>query len=143
MIFISQNPCNDKRHLSIWNNNKLCNEFPDFLIIGPQKTGTTALHSFLKLHPSIRSNYPTKEYFEELQFFNGVNYLKGINWYLSKFPSRQDNNTNKIKIFEKSANYFDNEKVPERVHSLLPNAKLIVILINPVKRAYSWYQVSY
>ena len=45
-------------------------------------------------------------------------------------------------MFEKSANYFDNEKVPMRVHSLLPKAKIICILIDPAKRAYSWYQVK-
>ncbi len=44
-------------------------------------------------------------------------------------------------IFEKSANYFDADDAPHRAHALLPNAKLIAILINPAKRAYSWYQV--
>lgn len=112
-------------------------------MIGPQKTGTTALHTFLSMHPSIRSNYPTKEYFEELQFFNGPNYLKGIDWYMSRFPAKSDVNMTKVKVFEKSANYFDGDKVPERVHVLLPNIKLIIILINPIKRAYSWYQVGF
>lgn len=46
-------------------------------------------------------------------------------------------------LFEKSANYFDGELVPYRVHSLLPKIKIICILIDPAKRAYSWYQVSY
>ena len=136
----AKNPCNDKRHLSIWSN-KTCKNVPDFLIIGPQKTGTTALFTFLTMHPSIKSNYPTKQYFEELQFFNSPNYLKGIDWYMNKFPSKLANETD-CKVFEKSANYFDGDKVPERVHALLPNVKLIMILINPIKRAYSWYQVS-
>lgn len=106
-------------------------------MIGPQKTGTTALHSFLTMHPSVQTNFPTKEYFEELQFFNGPNYLKGIDWYMDQFPSRADK---VVRMFEKSANYFDNERVPERVNALLPNVKLIAILINPIQRAYSWYQ---
>ena len=46
-------------------------------------------------------------------------------------------------LFEKSANYFDSEKAPERVYALLPDAKLMCIIINPIKRAYSWYQVQY
>ncbi len=45
-------------------------------------------------------------------------------------------------LFEKSATYFDGELVPMRTHALLPNAKLVTILLSPVKRAYSWYQVS-
>lgn len=36
--------------------------------------------------------------------------------------------------FEKSATYFDGELVPKRAHALLPNAKLVTILISPAKR---------
>ena len=45
------NPCADKRHLEITPAGKLdkCNDLPDFIILGPQKTGTTALMSFLKV----------------------------------------------------------------------------------------------
>ena len=48
-----------------------------------------------------------------------------------------------VLLFEKSATYFDNEMAPKRVHALLPKAKLVVILTNPARRAYSWYQVSW
>ena len=51
------------------------------------------------------------------------------------------NHSNQI-LFEKSANYFDAVKGPMRVSALLPNAKIITIFIDPMKRAYSWYQVS-
>ena len=44
-------------------------------------------------------------------------------------------------LFEKSATYFASPIVPKRIHSLLPKAKLVVILADPIKRAYSWYQV--
>lgn len=50
------------------------------------------------------------------------------------------NSTDKY-LFEKSATYFDGDLVPMRAHALLPSAKLITILISPIKRAYSWYQV--
>ena len=39
---------------------------PQLLVIGPQKTGTTALSTFLQLHPSILANHPSKETFEEV-----------------------------------------------------------------------------
>ena len=45
-------------------------------------------------------------------------------------------------LFEKSATYFEHENVPQRVFSLIPKAKIICILIDPAKRAYSWYQVA-
>lgn len=54
------------------------------------------------------------------------------------FPT--DANSSTKYYFEKSATYFDGELVPKRVHSLLPHAKLITILISPARRAYSWYQ---
>lgn len=110
---------------------------PKFLVIGPQKTGTTALYTFLSMHSSIVSNFPSSETFEEIQFFNGKNYYNGLDWYMNFFPALNTSSGNYL--FEKSATYFDGELVPMRVHSLLPNAKLITILISPIKRAYSWY----
>ena len=41
--------------------------------------------------------------------------------------------------FEKCAGYFDKYKVPPRIKSLLPNAKIVMMLRNPIDRAYSWY----
>jgi len=63
--------------MKIWSANKTCNQLPRFLVLGPQKTGTTALYTFLSMHPAILSNYPSPETFEEIQFFNGRNYYKG------------------------------------------------------------------
>ncbi|ELU16792.1 hypothetical protein CAPTEDRAFT_225180 [Capitella teleta] len=135
---IWRNPCDDKRHLSIWSVAKTCSRLPKFLVIGPQKTGTTALYSFLGLHPSIRSNANSPTTYEEVQFFNGKNYFRGLDWYMDFFPP-VDNSSDTV-LFEKSANYFDSDVAPERAHALLPHVKLLCILINPAKRAYSWYQ---
>ncbi|XP_065215137.1 bifunctional heparan sulfate N-deacetylase/N-sulfotransferase [Planococcus citri] len=131
------NPCEDPRHLKIWTR-KSCDQLPRFLVIGPQKTGTTALYTFLSMHPNISSNFVSPETFEEIQFFNGRNYYKGLEWYMNFFPVV--NSTSTQFLFEKSATYFDGESVPKRAHALLPSAKLVTILISPAKRAYSWYQ---
>ncbi|KAG5844199.1 hypothetical protein ANANG_G00159460 [Anguilla anguilla] len=133
-----QDPCEDKRHKDIWSKEKTCDRFPKLLIIGPQKTGTTALYLFLGMHPDLTSNYPSKETFEEIQFFNGHNYHRGIDWYMEYFPL--PSNTSSDFYFEKSANYFDSEVAAHRAAALLPKAKIITILINPADRAYSWYQ---
>jgi hypothetical protein len=95
---------------------------------------------FLKLHPNISTNIPIPHSFEELQFFAGQNYAKGVDWYADKFATSVPSNPSII--FEKTANYFDNPSAPKAIHALLPDAKLIVILNDPVRRAYSWYQVS-
>lgn len=118
------------------------------------------------MHPSLISNLPSNDTFEEVQFFNGNNYFKGIDWYMNFF-SLQDTfkaattvnpvlvnssiHRNQLRdpplyyenppyFFEKSSTYFDSDHAPMRLHSLLPHAKLIIILINPINRAYSWYQ---
>lgn len=43
-------------------------------------TGTTALYTFLTMHPAVTSNFQSPVTFEEIQFFNGPNYHKGIDW---------------------------------------------------------------
>jgi len=43
-------------------------------------TGTTALYWYLNMHPNVRSNKPSKTTFEEIQFFSGKNYNRGIDW---------------------------------------------------------------
>ncbi|KAH9489549.1 hypothetical protein Btru_038391, partial [Bulinus truncatus] len=132
------NPCDYSRHLSIWPENKTCDRLPNFIVVGPQKTGTTALYSFLSQHPSIISNLPTPKHFEEIQFFNTNNYYLGLDWYMEFFP--QPDKPNSTLLFEKSANYFESELAPRRMAALVPRAKIIIILMNPAKRAYSWYQ---
>ena len=126
--------------MEIWSETKDCHKLPNFLVIGPQKTGTTALYKFLQLHPGIKSNFNSETTFEELQFFsNNEFYNQGIDWYMDYFPSKKDSNSSFL-LFEKSATYFDKDLAPRRAYRLLKNAKLVVILISPVKRAYSWYQ---
>ena len=57
---------------------------------------------------------------------------------MNYFPERKYGN--KTVLFEKSATYFDKDLAPKRASRLLKNAKLVVILISPSDRAYSWYQ---
>ncbi|VDO05816.1 unnamed protein product [Haemonchus placei] len=129
------NPCEDPRHKAILPPSLNCSNFtlPTVLIVGPQKTGTTALATFLSLHPNVSTNAPIPESFEELQFFGGANYHKGIKWYSSKFSPAHV-------VFDKSATYFDNPAAAKQAFTLVPNAKIVVILYDPARRAYSWYQ---
>ncbi|CAG0918609.1 unnamed protein product [Notodromas monacha] len=115
-----ESPCHDKRHREIWSPLKTCSRLPNLLVLGPQKTGTTALYAFLSMHPSVQSNRQSPDTFEETQFFSGRNYLRGLDWYMSFFPEEADY------LFEKSANYFDGDVVPKRAHALVPKADLIV-----------------
>ncbi|VDP14357.1 unnamed protein product [Heligmosomoides polygyrus] len=129
------NPCNDPRHKAILPPSLNCSNFtlPNTLIVGPQKTGTTALATFLSMHPNVSTNAPLPDSFEELQFFGGANYHKGIEWYSGMFSSAHV-------VFDKSATYFDSAVAAKQAFSLLPQAKIVVILYDPARRAYSWYQ---
>lgn len=148
------NPCTDRRHLAIWapDKHKLCSVVPKILIVGPQKTGTTALYTFLKMNPQLRSSQMSKEDFEEVQFFGDKHYLKGVDWYLERFQQEGDtgllsahsdnatrDHTEPVYL-DKSATYFDDPKAPARASRLLPSARVVIMLIDPADRAYSWYQ---
>ena len=63
----------------------------------------------------IESSFDSPYTFEELQFFSGQYYEKGLNWYMDLFPER-GNRT--IKIFEKSATYFDSTSATSRVKGI-------------------------
>lgn len=102
---------------------------PDFLIIGAQKGGTTWLRRILKAHPDVYiPAYP-----EEVHFFNRS--LRQPDLYLSLFNVVEG----KEKLLgEKSPNYFHMpEKCIQFAHQIVPKAKLIVLLRNPVERAWS------
>ena len=61
------------------------------------------------------------------------------NRYMSNFHYPTKNQL----LFEKSATYLTHPLAPARASELLPEAKIIIILHDPVIRAYSWYQVSF
>ena len=112
---------------------------PNFLIIGAQKCGTTSLYQTLSQHQSVKPAYV-----KEVRYFNNF-YDKSINWYRAHYPSYLSIYRNK-KLYgrdcmtgEGEPSYLPNPIVPQRVFDLIPDAKLIVMLRNPVDRAYSHY----
>jgi len=106
----------------------------NFLIVGTQKGGTTALAQFLSLHPDI-CFAPIKE----VHFFDyDRNYQKGIDYYHSFFP----NYTNQRAIGEATPIYMYLPHVAPRIARYNPQMKLIVLLRHPIDRAYSHYQME-
>jgi hypothetical protein len=103
---------------------------PDFLIIGAQKAGTTALYAYLRWHPGITG--PT---FKEVSFFDR-HYARGEQWYRAHLPAR----TGSRLVGEASPSYLFHPLAPERVAAVIPDARLIAILRDPVDRAFSHYQ---
>lgn len=107
--------------------------FPNFLIIGAQKAGTSSLYKYLIQHPAILPAYQ-----KEIHFFTIPDlYFKGHSWYRAHFPTglmRGKNLTG-----EASPSYLFFPLVPERVHKAMPQIKLIVLLRDPAARAFSNY----
>ena len=102
---------------------------PDFLILGAQKAGTTALYAYLRWHPQI-----TGPSFKEVSFFDR-HYARGERWYRAHLPVRR-----RGLVGEASPSYLFHPLAPERVARMLPDARLIALLRNPVDRAFSHYQ---
>ena len=63
-----------------------------------------------------------------------------IEWYRAYFPTKVYKNFKKLTVGEQTATYLFHPLIPKRIHTTIPNAKLIVVLRNPVDRAYSHYK---
>ena len=102
---------------------------PDFLGLGVQKGGTTTLHRLLERHPSVFLP-PVKE----VHYFS-LHCGEGEAWYRNQFASAASGQ----RCGEVTPYYLFHPEVPQRVHALLPKARLIVLLRDPVERALSQY----
>jgi hypothetical protein len=105
---------------------------PNLIIIGAQKRATTSLHYYLGLHPQVAM---ARE--KELNFFIlERNWPKGIAWYRSQFTGPGSIH------WETSPDYTYHPvlgDVAARTHAVVPGAKLIYILRDPVERILSHY----
>ena len=108
----------------------------DFMIIGAQKCATTTLYHHLKFHPCIQ--LPADK---EAPYFNGE--AVDTNSYQAFIQQNYpDTNTDEPRLKGKaSPQYMSSAAIPERIHQLAPDIKLIALLKNPIKRAFSHYQM--
>jgi hypothetical protein len=104
---------------------------PDFIIIGAQKAGTSSLHYYLSQHPNLSASTPKEiHYFDRL-----VNHGYTLEWYKEQFFPKS---IFKPQLFyEATPNYIYHEKVAKQLATVIPDIKLILILREPVARAYS------
>jgi Sulfotransferase domain len=105
-------------------------ELPSLIIIGGLKCGTTSIHHYLGLHPEIQMSKP-----KELNFFvEELNWDLGLDWYASRFDGR-------FKVRGESSPHYTNlprfEGVAERIRQHCPDAKLLYMVRDPIKRILS------
>jgi len=107
-----------------------------FLIIGAQKAGTTALHSYLIKHPHIKGAR-----IKEIHYFNSAKrYSRGATFYHDHFKFESNN---KFLYLDASPSYLASPMAYHRIYAYNPKIKMIVLIRNPIERAYSAWNMYF
>lgn len=110
----------------------------NLFIVGAQRSGTTYLYKILDSHPQISMARPIRP---EPKFFLDIKKVElgrayYENLYFSELPEQ-------VQVCgEKSTSYIESPTAAKAIKQFYPDAKIIIILRNPVKRAYSNYRFS-
>ena len=116
----------------------------DFFIVGAPKAGTTSLYHYLNEHPEIDMSSQ-----KEPDFFSDISLQKQKLYYKKK---RIDTFKKYYALFqgedirlrgEASVSYLFYEDVPQRIIKYNAHAKIIIMLRNPIERAFSHYLMDY
>ena len=107
---------------------------PRFFILGAAKAGTTSLHAWLSQHPAVLMSNPKEPFFFEAEF------EKGEHYYNEKYFGNWDGI--RLRGDARHRNLYLSY-VPERIHAMYPNARFVVLLRNPVDRAYAHWWHNY
>lgn len=108
---------------------------PGFLIVGAQRCGTTSMYRTLSQHPAILKAILHKG----VHYFD-MNYDRGPNWYRAHFPLSASGRRvpgGTALTFESSPYYMFHPLAADRIAVDLPDVKLLVLIRDPVERAYS------
>jgi hypothetical protein len=101
-------------------------------VVGAQKAGTSALHDYLIKHPSV-----TGGTIKELNYFNhSEKYAQGTKWYHDQFKAPLFYKPKKIYI-DSTPQYLSTANVAQKIYDYNPKAKIVILLREPVSRAYS------
>ena len=112
---------------------------PDTLIIGTMRGGTTSLFRWLAAHPDVAASLR-----KEVGYFTS-HYHRGEGWYRAHFPIGGAAGANRAgaerRRLEASPDYMLDPRAAERAAALVPDARILVLLRDPVDRAWSHYRV--
>jgi len=110
---------------------------PDYLLIGAKRGGSTTLARSLITSPGVNSLFPQRENLKGTYFFD-VNYGKGEAWYRSHFPTHRARGENIVG--DASPYYLSHPHAARRARQVVPEARIICVLRDPVDRAFSHYR---
>ena len=117
----------------------------DFFIVGAPKAGTTSLYHYLNEHPEISmSSQKEPDYFSDADIQNeGMYYGKNRIDTIKKYHSLFDDNSESKLKGEASVSYLFYKNVPQNIKTYNPEAKIIIMLRDPIDRAFSHYLMDY
>jgi len=112
-------------------------QLPSFILAGAQRAGTTSLFRALMSHPLVYS----ANYHKGVNYFD-VNYHRGFSWYRGHFPTttalrQRTRGGGQPVTFEASGYYMFHPCAAERIARHLPDVRIVMMLRDPVERAYS------
>ena len=108
---------------------------PDFVVIGAMRGGTSRFYGLISRHPFVR-----RAAAKELHFFDRPErFEQGVGWYKSCFPPPNQKDGYDTITGEATPMYLFDPAVPGRMAGVVPGARLIALLRNPVDRALSQY----
>ena len=110
---------------------------PDFLVIGAKRAGSTTLFRGLVDSGGIAPMVPARERRKGVYFFD-VHHANGGRWYLGHMPLRA--NLAGRSLGEASPYYLSHPLAAARAAALIPNAKIVAVLRDPIERAHSHYR---
>lgn len=108
-------------------------KFPAFFVVGAAKSGTTALWNYFQQHPDIFVTNDIR--IKELGYFSNQYGITNENQYQKYFSGATESQI----IGEVTHVYLTSEESANWIKKEIPQAKIIIILRNPIDRAYSLY----
>ena len=115
---------------------------PDVLVLGTKRGGTTSMAAYLYEHPQILPPVPSRFAPKGVRAFD-EHQTRGAWWYRSHFPTvfaRGARRSPRRLAAESTANYFFHFEQAARAAAMAPDAKAIVLLRDPVERAWSHWR---
>ncbi|MGH2956788.1 MAG: sulfotransferase domain-containing protein [Solirubrobacterales bacterium] len=110
---------------------------PNLVVIGARKGGTTSLYHYLRHHPEV-----TMSREKELRFFvRPERWRLGPDWYAGHFADART--PIRGEVSPQYTAYPREPRVAERMHSILPDTKLIYMVRDPIERIVSAYVARY
>lgn len=118
---------------------------PDFVVIGAKRGGSTSLYNYMLEHPNTVPMFPGRQHIKGAHYYD-TRYARGLTWYRSHFPIEVGGRPlarpklSPAICGEASPYYLFHPLAAERLAHDYPDVRIIVVLRDPVERAYSHFK---